>query len=748
MKRGGLFIIIFACHLCANGQGEANIWYFGNKIGLDFNENMLPKVLTSGAMFTNEGCASISNRKGQVLMYTDGINIWDRRHQVMPNATNLGGHPSSSQSGVIVPYPGDTNKYYVFSVDYEGAPGGVQYALVDMRLNNGFGDIVPGMKNRPLLRPATEKLTAVKHADGRSYWVLAHDIGSSKFYCWKITPDGLQTNPVISAVGSAHTTGGGAIGYMKLNAQGTKLAVCVWADGYFEVFDFNNGTGKVSNPLKVVLEEHTAYGCEFSPNGRYLYIGENATGKVCQYDITKNTAGSLADSRITVGESTTGRTGALQLAPDGRIYVCTPSNYISIIREPDEYGMACEYDEKYIYINGKVHLGLPTFIQSYFGQRDTIYNTNACLPEATEFSCRTIMRAVKYLWDFGDPASDHNQSVLANPTHVYTSPGLWPVTLTVWDVTGASYVISKKVRVHKKLTGNLPKKIIACKGDPVTLDAGNPDAKFEWSSGDTARSINVTHSGLYAVTVRNLNCWRRDSTEVLFIDKMMLDLPDVIYTCRDAPVILSTGVNDLTYRWSTGDTTQQIIVTRPGTYILSAGIGSCITKDSTVVALFPDRGIQGEREPSLCRDSVVFLTAGAGADYHWWPNGESTKTISVRSIGAYSVSFTNPDGCEEIDTVRVTRFCDPLLFIPNAFTPNKKEGNEFFAAKGAGIAEFEMVIFNRWGERVFYSTNMSTGWDGNIRGNPAPEGVYFYRVNYKGTYSIPQSKSGTVTLMK
>jgi len=96
-------------------QGEADNWYFGYNAGIKFprdasgNVTGPPTALTDGALRTAEGCATISDRHGNLLFYTDGMKVYNRNHQEMPNGNGLTGHNSSAQSGVIIPKPGSTS---------------------------------------------------------------------------------------------------------------------------------------------------------------------------------------------------------------------------------------------------------------------------------------------------------------------------------------------------------------------------------------------------------------------------------------------------------------------------------------------------------------------------------------------------------------------------------------------------------------------------------------------------------------
>src|ERR1035437_6420066 len=104
-----LFLISY-CH----AQKQNNIWYFGNGEGLDFNSD-IPTALTDGQLSTPEGSASIADRYGKLLFYSDGNIIWDRRHKYMDNGQGLSGSTSATQPAVILPLPGDTNQYYIFT---------------------------------------------------------------------------------------------------------------------------------------------------------------------------------------------------------------------------------------------------------------------------------------------------------------------------------------------------------------------------------------------------------------------------------------------------------------------------------------------------------------------------------------------------------------------------------------------------------------------------------------------------------
>src|SRR5688572_26234943 len=237
MKRFLLLLLLFySIHLHA--QHEADKWYFGVNAGLDFF-NGPPVAISGGALVTNEGCATISDNNGNLLFYTDGVTVWNRAHQIMPNGTGLFGGISSTQSSICVPLPGSTTLYYLFTVDEIGGPNGFRYSIVDMTLDGGNGDVDINNKNVPVLAPVTEKLTAMRQT-AQQYRIAVHEWGTDAFYVYQLTSAGLQPNPVISNVGSVHNMSviQNTYGAMKFSPCGDKIAAAIGYQDTVEIFNF------------------------------------------------------------------------------------------------------------------------------------------------------------------------------------------------------------------------------------------------------------------------------------------------------------------------------------------------------------------------------------------------------------------------------------------------------------------------------------------------------------------------------
>ncbi|MBT8272126.1 MAG: hypothetical protein KJO25_08790, partial [Bacteroidia bacterium] len=404
MKRILLILLTLLCSFTAHAQGEASNWYFGFGAGISFDQGSGNiTVLDDGQLFTNEGCASISTDNGQLLFYTDGSTVYNRNHDIMDNGSGLFGDASSTQSAIIVPKPGDINIYYIFTVDnsLDNQNFGLNYSEVDITLDGGLGAVT--VKNINLLSLCSEKISAVlKDCVENSIWVMtfASEDGSSAvyntFHAFEVNTTGVVTNSVKSTFPIEITD---IRGYLKLSPDGTKLANANM-DGIFNtgllddvvyLYDFDSDTGIVSNQQELVVnsESPSAYGVEFSPNNRFLYVhssnnapaGDGASSHqstLTQFDLE---AADIQASEFTVHQGQLYR-GGLQLGPDGKIYRAMSANYdnglpyLGVINNPNEPGAACNYVSQGIDLSpNSSSQGLPPFDQTIFNlEIDIIQN--------------------------------------------------------------------------------------------------------------------------------------------------------------------------------------------------------------------------------------------------------------------------------------------------------------------------------------------------------------------------------------
>jgi hypothetical protein len=408
--------------------GKNSNWYFGTNAGVSFNTGV-PVALINGAVVTTEGVATISDNSGNLLFYTDGVTVYNRNHLVMTNGTGLFGDASSTQSAVIVEKPGAANIYYIFTSDNDAGPNGICYSIVDMTLSLGLGAVTS--KNISLHTPSCEKLCVVRHCNNVDFWVISHDWNSNVFRTWSVTNlmvGNVQAWSATGIVPSGITQT--SYGQLKASSDGKKIAACYYGltgsgGNKLQLYDFDNATGWLSN-AQTLASDQGLYGCEFSPNNKVLYASTNG-GALIQFDLCANPI-----SRYLV-YNTGPFMGALQIAPDSKIYVTRNATSLSVINNPNIVGIGCNYTNLNISLLGRSsRFSLPNHA-SYYNYQPLILNQPQTLT-CTSFqftapilqqTCNTANYNI--LWNFGDGTT----STEINPIHDYLIPGTYTVTFSI-----------------------------------------------------------------------------------------------------------------------------------------------------------------------------------------------------------------------------------------------------------------------------------------------------------------------------
>lgn len=521
--------LFFICCLfyvqTAFSQGEANNWYFGNKAGITFNGGSPPTALTDGAMITTEGCTAISDANGNLLFYTNGNTVFNRNHDTMPNGIGLLGSYSSAQSSIVVPKPGSHVHYYIITTSPAEVSGvqGIRYSQVDMTLDGGLGDIDTTQKNILMYAPSAEKLTAVKHANGLYYWVIGRHYGASKKYVsFRIDCNGVDLDSVVSDVG---ITNGETLGGIVASPDGSKLASASNVTG-IEITDFNTSTGIVSNALLLGMINYYGYsaanyGVAFSPDGSKLYATNIYNWALVQWDLNSLPTIDSVLIGYTNGSATTRGTvpyrgGALQLAPDGKIYVAEQGkNSLGVINQPNLSGTACSFNTAQIGLSGKTcRLGLPNFASYHFNSAPMINYMVDCDNLSVTFSINgsSFLDSVK--WNFGDPASGANNiSSLGSPSHIFSSSGIYNVQL----IRYLNCITDTAIETVNIDASHQNPSIVGithgyhCGTDSTELTANPGGMNYAWSvpagfpNPGNVRTITGAIPGLYRVTVTNAN---------------------------------------------------------------------------------------------------------------------------------------------------------------------------------------------------------------------------------------------------
>ena len=302
--------------------------------------------------------ASICDKNGNMLFYTNGVFIANAIGDTMLNGSGL--NPSYytnlysyeglfvPQGDVIIPFPSDSNKYYLFheTIDYTFLVFNLYYSVIDMSLNGGLGAVISKnniyYNNDSIINCCS---SVCKHANGRDWWIINHQFNSNRYIKFLVTPFGIQ-DTLIQDIGKVMNNSGA--GQSVFSPDGNKFAMYNTEDD-LDLMDFDRCTGNFTNLIHVNINDTAGCaGVAFSPNSQILYL--SSFRYVYQFDLTST---NIANSQLTVGTwdgfhspcSNCATTFYLaQLAPDGKIYINSnnSTDRLHVINYPDSLGFSCD----------------------------------------------------------------------------------------------------------------------------------------------------------------------------------------------------------------------------------------------------------------------------------------------------------------------------------------------------------------------------------------------------------------------
>ena len=675
----GSSIIATIIMLFVIGQLQAqqfNNWYFGNRAGINFTG--APLAVTNGQLVTMEGCATMSDNNGDLLFYTDGVTVWNRNHVAMPNGAGLTGHSSATQSAIIVPRPGSSTLFYVFTVDADNGANGIRYSVVDMNLSAGLGNVT-AEKNILLQTPSCEKLQAVRHCNGVDIWVISHDWNSNAFRTWLVSSSGLNTTPVISNAGVVVTgVVQSSYGQLKSNHLGNKLIGAYYGLGAtganrYEMYDFNNSTGVVSNAVLLSLETG-AYGCEFSPDGRLAY-GATNQGRLYQFNLCAGSTAAIQASKTLI-VNTGPLMGALQLAPDGRIYISRNAAFLSVIQNPNTLGLGCNYVNASFSLLGRTSgMGLPTFPWIYarppipdFTFSSTCLNANFTAPTTSTGICSVVNPIIGYNWNFGDPTTGaNNVSTLANPAHTFSATGTYSVRL-ILNLGCYSDTIIRSVTISGfNLTTSSTNATCSASNGSVSVSVATPGTyTYLWTPGNyTTATVNNLAAGTYQVQVTGAGgCVSTASATVANSGGMSVSIPAASILCNGQNATITANITGGTapyqYAWSNAATTQSIQAGAGTHTVTVTDANGCSQTSSTTLTQPTVLQTTVAQMAATCNNSNGTATAsptgGTGPYTYSWNTVpvQTNATATGLLPGTYQVLVSDANGCQITRNVTVT----------------------------------------------------------------------------------------------
>jgi len=377
--------------------------------------------------------------------------------------------------------------------------------------------------------------------------------------------------------------------------------------------------------------------------------------------------------------------------------------------------------------------------------------------------------ALSYSWDFGDG----NTSSQPAPTHTFGEYGTYTISLTAGNPStcNGEDVVSTTIEFIEPpvIDGTMTLNQTGVCGELILegeLDNTSGMTSYTWFvNGDEAGSeadfvYDGEFEGLYTVEAEivpnGCNNPFTISDTITMVSELPLDFgPDRDICHYENSVLLENGyeLENASYEWQPGgETSPQLSVTEPGVYVVSVTTGLCSDSRSIEIGLGTDQTSSFDIE--ICEGVGEIISVPVNSLEFNWENGLTGNTITVTRGGTYNYSYIDLGGCEQVGQYIVDGIePEPLVFIPNSFTPNGDGINDIFKISSgeSELDDYEFTIHNRWGELIFRTTDPDQGWNGAKSGSDffVPAGTYTYYVKYSGIcQSETIDKFGTINLIR
>lgn len=271
-----------------------------------------------------------------------------------------------------------------------------------------------------------------------------------------------------------------------------------------------------------------------------------------------------------------------------------------------------------------------------------------------------------------------------------------------------------------------------------------------WSTNQTTNSITVNNAGTYWVQISNQCGSVRDSIVLSQNTPPVINIgADTNIACTGSNIILDATTPNASYLWQDNSANPSFTATTNGFYWVDVTVNGCTSRDSAFVA-FALPVTNGIFDTSICVNETILIGIASPYSTYQWSTNETNATISINTAGIYSQTVSNSCG-QGVNTFNIAeKECVCKLVFPTAFSPNEDGKNDSFGAiYRCPLTQFQLHIYNRWGELIFRSDDVDYRWDGNYKDQPQPLDAYVYYYKYTDPYTNQKiSKSGNVTLLR
>lgn len=537
-------ICLLAIQPCI-AQKRYNVWAFGKQGGINFNTTP-PSGFKSKSPERDPPyyLSSICDTAGELMFYTDGLTVYNRDGFKMPKYNNwwpLAGNVMP----LVCPKPGSDTLFYLFAISDAANPYELQAFPLRLKAPGDIDEMIyprptgPNNFQKRLKKNCSMIVAGTAHCNQKDYWISTYS--DHGLYSFLVTDAGINDVPVLTSVPEnviQDSIVNPGLSNMKFSANGEKAVIPDFDSNKVIVYDFDNATGKFSNPIQIGVKQGIYIEeADLSPDGSKLYLATKYSENdgrpityhdIIQMDLNAGNAIAVENTSITLTPiadlETCNRATCffvfrtINVGPDGRMYIgmryatrptITVDESFSIIEAPNTAGVNCLYKKAQFNVGTKYLFAGYNYLRSssYTLKENgiTVQKQN-CADKPVNFGILfTKVDSVK--WDFGDPSSGTgNISTSLNPSHTYPGPGSYTVKAIIYSkciADTATSIITIKPDVSVKVPAQI-KDTSICVGDVLTLNARDGTSHtYQWENGLILADRTINEAGHYRVMIMN-----------------------------------------------------------------------------------------------------------------------------------------------------------------------------------------------------------------------------------------------------
>ncbi|KPM48205.1 hypothetical protein AFM12_05955 [Jiulongibacter sediminis] len=718
---------------------KADIWFFGDGVPLQFRGGQNPAVISGNNMTSRSSSSIISDKNGNLVMYSNGQKVWNNLGAVIEGADNLVPSNDPKYPGLIIPIPENKGQYYVLAVDDSqgsSSPNVISFPIyiskIDMQANGGLGKLVE--QSLPLWPETSFGMTTVKHCNNVDYWLIIHKGDTNGFLVYLIDKDGIHKDEVSEyKLGTTFVGSSQGLQQEILSSEdGSVLAITKPIEpegGFLETFAFDNSSGEITQKLATIRNLGQIKGMAISPDGKLVYISRFIGRTPSSFDTDafqdnyevrqfKTTEDPAYDKTIFtdgfVGKNgntpmiESGSFGNLKLGPDAKIYMAhKDTTKLSVIHLPNEEGINCNFEEYGLDLgNRKSGTQLPATISPDYKAVDA-----KLVFQGEKGVCRPILKVeadgfsdaqTTYAWYIGDSLLN----VQKKETLKTVGPGNYSAI-----IKDACHEIKTNVQI-------------------ITTGGDVPPPRKD----TLITSCAFVELERFRVNGQNLKWYNDEALTTLISQENDFDIPLDYNVPQTHSFYLTQTQNGC--ESEAAKITFQVIDNTPIEFVDSL-LKECFTGNNGI-------------KPELVYDFPGELV--------WYKDGQlfsNEDSPLIFTYGNYTVKRAD-NRCEAEDSILIEDGC-LKLFLPTAFSPNGDGLNEEFKIFGKGFFEIDFELIDRNNQilkeidNAIFDSDEMTLWDGTIDKEPAPSGLYFYvlKIRNQVDKTVPEEiRTGNITLTR